>query len=167
MDNEEEQQPIEQQQLPQDLALDEEEGINIELGKLPPYLDDSSSNDDDGQSSNADNNEETAKVMLAAQQSSSSSTQRASRRNQLLTMLAIFAVLCIFALSIGFGVSKVRGNNNSGSTNNSAYKYNDEAVITSSAMGAFDSGDDTDTEVPTSSPVAPLYMSNDLEDDEN
>jgi len=166
MDNEEEQQPIEQQQLPQDLALDEEEGINIELGKLPPYLDDSSSNDDDGQSSNADNNEETAKVMLAAQQSSSS-TRRVSIRSQLLTMLAIFAVLCIFALSIGFGVSKVRSNNNSGSTNNSAYKYNDEAVITSSAMGAFDSGDDTDTEVPTSSPVAPLYMSNDLEDDEN
>ena len=167
MDNEEEQQPMEQQ-LPQDLAIDEEEGINIELGKLPPYLDDSSSNDDDGQSSNADNNEETAKVMLAAQQSSSSSTKRVSRRNQLLTMLAIFAVLCIFALSIGFGVSKVRGsNNNSGSTNNSAYKYNDEAVITSSAMGAFDSGDDTETEVPTSSPVAPLFMSNDLEDDEN
>ena len=167
MDNEEEQQPIEKQ-LPQDLALDEEEGINIELGKLPPYLDDSSSNDDDGQSSNADNNEETAKAMLAAQQSSSSTQQRPARRNQLLTMLAIFAVLCIFALSIGFGVSKVRSNNNSGSTNNSAYKYNDEAVITSSAMGAFDSGDDdTDTEVPTSSPVAPLFMSNDLEDDEN
>ena len=74
MDNEE-QTPIEEQ-LPQDLALneDEEEGINIELGKLPPYLGDSS---DDGQSSNADN-EETAEDMLAAQ---SSSAKRPSRRN--------------------------------------------------------------------------------------
>ena len=160
MDNEEEeqrQQPIEQ--LPQDLALDdEEEGINIELGKLPSYLDDN--NDCQSSNNGDDNEEEDANAMLAADAppQSSSSTQRASsrRRNQLLTMLAIFAVLCIFALSIGFGVGKAR----SSSSNNSesAYIYNDEAVITSSAMEALDT---EDTETPTSSPVAPLYMSND------
>jgi len=148
-----------------------EEGIDIQIGRLPSYLKANQQDeicativDDDNTGTVGDDTiNQLASSALSARQSQQQHRQsRRRRRKMILSAIAVFAVLLIVCASIYYGVCK--------SKNNGDFGAEGEEILSSSMMEALDDQDDLheyevlsmETSKPSPAPVI-LTISNDFE----
>lgn len=159
-----------------------EEGINIQVGRLPSYLKAGQQDeicativgDDNTGTVGDDTVNQLALSALSArksqwQQQQSSTAASRRRKKIILTTLAIFAVLLIICAMTYYGVSK-RNTNKSTTASTGKFGGEEGEVVSSSMMGALDQDDlyeyedlsTIETSRPSPSPVK-LTISNDFE----